>query len=544
MAGHSPSKSKPRVAYYCMEYGLSPRFKIYSGGLGILAGDFLKAAHDARLPLVGIGILWQQGYGEQRVSPQGTVTPHFKTYRYNFLKNTGVTVRVQVRGQSVACKVWKCTAFGNAPLYLLDTNLPQNGTNATITDRLYSGDSAHRIAQEIVLGQGGYLALRALKIPVDVHHFNEGHALFAGIEILRRQLATGKSFAQAVAATRRQVVFTTHTPVPAGNEQHPLDVLAELGALDGLTRKQAESLGGNPFNMTAAALRLARAANAVAELHGVVAGKMWKHLRRAAPIHPITNAVHVGTWVDPKILTAATDKPARLWHAHMVNKRALVRFIAKRTGTHLNPSRLLIGFSRRAASYKRWDLVFGDRQRIAPLLRSGRLQFVFAGKAHPSDTGGRAMIERIIALSREFPKAIAFIPNYDMVIGAALTRGADVWLNSPRRPNEASGTSGMKAAMNGVLNFSTLDGWWPEACQHGVNGWQYGDGKEMNPPEKQDAYDQRGLYRVLLDNVVPTYYDARPAWINMMRASIASTRDQFDAERMLDDYYRTLYTSR
>ncbi|MCE9615539.1 MAG: alpha-glucan family phosphorylase [Lentisphaerae bacterium] len=541
MSSTKPNDSQPRVAYYCMEYGLDPSFRIYSGGLGILAGDFLKAARDGGYPLVGVGVLWQQGYGEQRVSPDGNVSPLFKTYKHPAVKDTGVRVKVRVRQRPVTCRVWSCTAFGNVPLYLLDTNLPENGPNAAITDRLYSGDAAHRIEQEIVLGCGGYLALRALKIPVDVHHFNEGHAVFAGLEILRRQLASGLSFDRAIAATRRQVVFTTHTPVPAGNEQHPLALLREVGALDGLTRAQAVAIGGSPFNMTAAALRLARAANAVAELHGVVAVKMWAHLRRAAPIHPITNAVHVGTWVDPRILAAA-HRPAALWDAHQANKRALIQLIAKRTGVRLDPSRLLIGFSRRAASYKRWDLVFSDRRRLDALLKQRRIQFVFSGKAHPNDSGGRAMIERVIAIGERYPNAMAFLPNYDMTIGAALTRGADVWLNSPRRPNEASGTSGMKAAINGVLNLSTLDGWWPEACQHGVNGWQYGDGLELDPPEKQDRHDARELARVLLTQVVPTYYDNHAGWVAMMRASIESTRTRFCADRMLADYYRTLYT--
>ncbi|MDA0989753.1 MAG: alpha-glucan family phosphorylase [Verrucomicrobia bacterium] len=531
----------PAVAYYCMEFGLDPAMKTYSGGLGILAGDYLKGAFDGGYPITGIGIRLHHGYVDQEVDGQGNINQAYQQYNHDFLHDTGVRITVPVGGVPVVCKVWQCTAFQNATLYLLDTFLPENGEQAHITDKLYGGDSRHRIAQELVLGIGGFLAIEALELAIDIHHFNEGHAVFAGLEMLRRHLSDGKTFPQAVEAVRQRVVFTTHTPVKAGNEEHELATLDELGVLDGLTKDQAIQLGGTPFNMTAAALRLSRKANAVAELHGDVATDMWSHLDNVPPITPITNAIHQPTWVDPRILDAAGSANG-LWGIHQSNKVDLLRFVAERTGIHLDPETLLIAFSRRAAVYKRWDLIFGDEDVVGPLLKTRRLQLVFSGKSHPNDSHGQAMIQRILGMTKKYPQSVVFLPNYDMTIGRALTRGADVWLNCPRRPNEASGTSGMKAAMNGVLNLSTLDGWWPEACDHGVNGWQYGDGKVMDSASEQDLHDRDQLYRVLTTSVLPTYYERREDWVTMMRASISSTRSAFHMERMLADYYATLYT--
>ncbi len=534
-----PSTRRPRVAYYCMEYGLDPSLHTYSGGLGILAGDFLKGAADNKLPLVGVGILWKQGYGDQRVTGSGEVRSMYRTHHLPPLTETRTRVTVTIRGRNVRLRVWKCDTFGNAPLYLLDTDLPENGEYAKLCDRLYGGDSNLRIAQEIVLGVGGYRALKALRVPIDRHHFNEGHALFAGFEMIREGLEQRWTFGRALADARRRIVFTTHTPIPAGNETHALENLRELGALDGFTEAQARRLGGEPFNMTAAALRLARRANAVAELHEKVSQTMWKDLRGAAPIVPITNAIHVPTWVDPRILKTANT--AGLWDAHQRNKRALLAFIRRRTGVALREDKLLIAFSRRAATYKRWDLILSEPRSARALLEGGLVQLVFSGKAHPNDQGGREMIERVLAAAQAYPQQVVFLPNYDMTIGRQLTRGADVWLNCPRRPNEASGTSGMKAAMNGVLNLSILDGWWPEACEHGVNGWQYGDGKEFAEPEAQDRHDRRCLQQVLKREVIPTYYRRPERWVAMMQASIATTRERFSTDRMLADYYRLLY---
>lgn len=534
-------KKQKQVAYFCMEYGLESSFKQYAGGLGILAGDHLKGAHDLNLPLVALGLLWKQGYTDQYIQDDGTPYDSYVNRDYDFLEDTGVTVKVKIRQRDVACKVWKCEAFGNATLYLLDTDIEaNNGADRWITGQLYGWFGEERIAQEMVLGIGGVRALRALGINPEVVHFNEGHALFAGFELLREKMETGLTFEEAKSAIKPQIVFTTHTPIVQGNESHELDRLMYMGANNGLTLEQLVSMGGAPFNMTVAALRLAKKANAVAALHAETANKMWTHIEDRCEIIGITNAIHIPTWVDPNMLDAVED-PDALWTHHQANKLALIKMVEERNGVTLNPDALLIGFSRRAAPYKRSDFIFSDLDIIEPLLKNGDVQIVFSGKAHPLDDNGKVIVSRIVAMAKQYPNAVVFLENYDMTIGAALTRGSDIWLNNPRRPKEASGTSGMKAAMNGVLNFSILDGWWPEACEHGVNGWQFGDAFESEDVEEQDAHDLKELYRVLRKEVLPTYYKDRGHWIRMMQMSIRSTRDTFATDRMLKEYYENLY---
>lgn len=527
----------PRVAYFCMEFGLHEDFKIYSGGLGILAGDILKAAHDDRLPMVGVGILWRQGYTKQVIDENGRPCDCFPEYRYDFLEDTGVVVEVTVRERPVYCKVWRCTCFGNAPLYLLDTNLPQN-SDPLITGQLYGWFGEERIAQEMILGIGGVRALRALGIPVDVYHFNDSHPVVAGVELIREQMAgAGLSFEAAWAKVRRQIVFTTHTPVMAGNEVHEHRLLQYMGAYNGLSYEQMVRLGGDPFSMTVAGLRLSKKANAVAVLHGMTARKMWRNVEGASEIIAVTNGVHNGTWQDPRIVTAF-NRQADLWEPHLAAKREMIEEIYRRTGTRLNENALTIGFARRAAPYKRGDLIFRRKEVIEPLLKEGRLQIIFSGKAHPNDLTGKEIVSNLYRMSRQYPDSVVFVQNYDMAVGKILTRGCDLWLNNPQRPMEASGTSGMKAAMNGVLNFSVLDGWWPEGCVHGVNGWQIGNGYEG--PD-QDRVDLDSLYHVLLNEVLPTFYEDREKWVAMMRASIEMSQWRFSAARMLREYYDYMY---
>jgi len=528
----------PRVAYFCMEFGLHEELAIYSGGLGILAGDHLKSARDLGFPLVGIGLLWRQGYTMQLIGSDGRPYDVFPTYGYDFLKDTGIKIKLTIRGQETWCRVWLVDKYGNAPLYLLDPNVPENQDREKwINFKLYGGDAEARIAQEMVLGIGGVRALRALGMEVDVYHFNEGHAVFAGIELIREHMARGLDFDEAWQKAREQIVFTTHTPVPAGNERHEHSLLQYMGAYNGLDYEQMKRIGGDPFSMTVAGLRLARLANAVAELHGRTACRMWGDVEGAAPIIHITNGVHRETWQDERI-GKAWEAGGDLWAEHQRAKLELIREIGMRTSVWLNPDRLLIGFARRAAPYKRSDLVFGKPEVIEPLLTSGKLQLVFSGKAHPQDEKGKEIISNLVAACRRYPNSVVFLENYDMKLGRLLTRGCDVWLNNPRRPQEASGTSGMKAAMNGVLNLSVLDGWWPEACRHGINGWQFGDGYEG--PD-QDRHDMEALYRVLMQEVIPTYYDYPEKWREMMKASIETAQYQFSSERMVKEYYSRLY---
>ncbi len=532
----------PKVAYFCMEYGLESDFKIYAGGLGILAGDYLKGAKDLNVPLIGIGIKWKQGYTDQVIDQDGKPYDTYHNYNYDFLEDTGVKVSVKIRNVDVVCKVWKTEKFGNNTLYLLDTDIPEN-QDAWITGQLYGWFGEERIAQEIVLGIGGVRALRALKIPVDIYHFNEGHADLAALELIREKMSSGKSFEEALKLTREEVVFTTHTPILQGNESHPLDKLEYMGAFNGLTRDQMISLGGDPFNMTVAGLRLSRKSNAVAQLHAVTANKMWKDVSGRCEIIGITNAIHTPTWVDSR-MTSAFEENRALLPVHQEIKKETIKFIKERTGVNLDADKLLIGFSRRAAPYKRSDLIFTEPKIIDPLLNSGKVQIAFSGKAHPLDDTGKAIVANLVQMMKKYPNSVVFLENYDMNIGRMLTRGSDIWLNNPRRPLEASGTSGMKAAMNGVLNCSILDGWWPEACNDGVNGWQFGNGKSVDDfksVEELDKNDSDALYDTLLNRVIPTYYENKNKWEKMMIESIKSTREYFSTKRMLEEYYKELY---
>ncbi|MEO1054083.1 MAG: alpha-glucan family phosphorylase [Bacteroidota bacterium] len=536
----STKNNLPKVAYFCMEYALQTDFKLYAGGLGILAGDYLKGAKDHNFPIVGIGILWKQGYTDQVLDEEGKPYDTYHNYSYDFLEDTGVEVEVVIRKRKVKAKVWKCTEFGNADLYLLDTNIEGNN-DAWITGQLYGWFEEERVAQEMILGVGGVRALRELGIDIDVYHFNEGHALFAGFELVREKVDAGKTYEEAMSLTKNEIAFTTHTPVVQGNESHTIDRLMYMGADNkAFSRSKLRELGGSPFNMTIAALRMSKKANAVAQLHNETANKMWAKVDNRAEIIGITNGIHIPTWVDERMIKAA-EEGRDLWTTHMENKKKLFAYVEEHNGVKLDPDVLTIGFSRRAVAYKRSDLIFTKRRIIAPLLKNGKLQIIFSGRAHPLDDGGKAIIEGIVSLSKEYPDSVVFLQNYDMEVGALLTGGSDVWLNNPRRPKEASGTSGMKAAMNGSLNLSILDGWWPEACDHGVNGWQFGDGFESKGEKKQDKHDVDALYDVLLNEVIPTYYDNREKWIEMMKASILSTKEQFGVKRMLEEYYDLLY---
>ena len=434
-------------------------------------------------------------------------------------------------------KVWECTQFGNVPLYLLDANLPEN-PNRLITGQLYGWFGEERLAQEIILGVGGVKALEALGITPDVYHFNDSHPVIAGLELIRRKMTEGMSFDDAWAATRNQIVFTTHTPVVAGNESYDYRILKYMGVFGTLTKAQMQAIGGKKrFSMTEAGLRLSRLANGVAQLHGKTAKSMWSYVDGGSDIIAITNGVHNGTWQNEGIRSLSGDS---LFKRHTQLKRAMLDEVEKRTGVKLREDVLTIGFARRAAGYKRSDLIFRGGW-ADELLKSGKLQIVFAGKAHPNDLGGKQIISNLVHKAGEYPQSVVFLQDYDMTIGAMLTRGCDVWLNNPIRPMEASGTSGMKAAMNGVLNVSVLDGWWPEACRDGENGWQIGGGYEG---DNCDEVDGESLRKTLLNKVIPTYYDDRAKWTDMMKQSIDDCSEKFSAARMVNEYYDRMYDNR
>jgi len=521
------------VAYFCMEYGLTEGFPIYSGGLGVLAGDFIKSAHDLRLPLVAVGLRWERGYGVQRIDAEGRPRDEFPGYDASFLADTGVRVRVRVRDTSVQCAVKTTEQFGNAPLFLLE---PTRDEDRWITQRLYQAGTDVRIAQEMLLGIGGVRALHWLGFPVSTYHFNEGHAVFAGVELIAHRMELGMSFPDAWADVRRRIVFTTHTPVTAGNEEHGLADLRRMGACLELSDEEMRALGGEPFNMTVAGLRLARKANAVSALHGETARAMWRHVAGAAPILGIVNGVHAPTWQAPAIREALND-PVHLWAAHVALKNDLGAMIAERTGQRLDPDAMWIGLARRAAIYKRNDLMLRDEARLNRLLESHRVCLVFSGKSHPDDGGGREVVARMVQAARRHPGRIVFLENYDLALARKLTRGCDLWLNNPVRPLEASGTSGMKAALNGLPNLSVLDGWWAEGCRPGINGWAIGDDKP-----RDDARDIAALYDVIEREVWPAWTD-RGRWLAMMRASIDVAAESFTSDRMAREYVERLYQS-
>ena len=521
----------PHIAYFCMEFGLHESFPIYSGGLGILAGDFLKAARDLQMPVVGVGLRWARGVGVQQIGPDGQPYEEFPEYDHSFLRDTGVRVRVRVRGKEVPCLVSITERFGHVPLVLVE---PIREEDRWITHRLYEAGTDVRIAQEMLLGIGGMRALNWLGIPIAAYHFNEGHAVFAGIEMVAEDMAAGRTLPEAWARTRERIVFTTHTPVKAGNEEHALADLRRLGACVELSDAEMRLFGGDPFNMTVAGLRLSRRANAVSELHGRTARAMWGQVTDAAPILSITNGVHRGTWQAPEVRAAAGD-PAQLWSAHTDLKHALVAAIEARARVKVDPEAPVVAFARRAAVYKRPDLIVRDEAQLAALLARGPLTIVIAGKSHPDDRAGKAIVSQVVAAARRHPGRVVFLENYDLDLAMLLTRGADVWLNNPIRPLEASGTSGMKAGLNGALNLSILDGWWPEACRHGVNGWAIGD-----ESSGKDEADLDALHRAFEHDVLPAWAD-RARWIGMMRESIATIEGHFTADRMVREYFEKLY---
>jgi starch phosphorylase len=527
------SSSPPLIAYFSMEYGLHEEFHSYAGGLGVLAGDFMKSAGDLGLPVVGVGLRWAQGYTVQRIGPDGYPYDEWEQQPADSLEDTRIRVRVRVGRREVECRLWRVRRYAIAPLFLLE---PTDPRDRWITRRLYDTRPDCRIAQEMLLGIGGVRALQALHLPVRLYHFNEGHAVFAGIELIADRMEAGMHFRDAWRAVREHIVFTTHTPVPAGNEVHALADLRRLGAGCELVAAELEELGGDPFNMTVAGLRLSRLANAVSELHGRTARAMWAHVPDAAPIISITNGVHVGTWQDPQI-PRGLDSDAALLATRRELKAQLLAGVHARTGARLDPNALTIGFARRAATYKRPDLLLRDPERLAPLLKDRRVQLIFSGKAHPDDQAGKAVIALLIETIRQWPESIVYLENYDMGLARLLTRGCDVWLNTPRRPLEASGTSGIKAALNGVVNLSVLDGWWPEGCDPGVTGWAIGGGAEG--PD-QDDRDLQSLYDTLEGDVLPAFAD-RPRWTQMMRASIQMALERFPSDRMVREYFERLY---
>ncbi len=587
------------VAYFSPEFGISETLPQYAGGLGILAGDHLKAASDLGVPLAAIGLLYDEGYFRQQLNADAMQEERYPPLDPHSLPlhPTGVQVTVDLAGDLVRANVWR-VQVGRISLYLLDTNVDGNSVEAgMITDRLYGGDSEHRLRQEILLGIGGVRALRALGLEPQVFHTNEGHAGFLAFERIRELVTTGSTFGEAVAAVRAGGVFTTHTPVPAGIDQFTLELMEkyflDFAQACGCTFDQLMAVGqhapdvdttvnattnGTAFNMAFMGLRLAGRANGVAQLHGRVSREMfaglWPELPvDDVPIGAITNGVHAPTWVGTHIgqLLARTVGPEWIeadatawqgvdqlddhdvWAARAQGRAALVAFVRSRVADALlNPHALTIGFARRFATYKRATLLLEQPDRLRALLLQAErpVQFVFAGKAHPADQAGKDMIREIEQFARqlEVGHRFVFVPDYDMAVARIMYHGCDVWLNNPRRPLEACGTSGMKAALNGALNCSILDGWWDE-CYDGTNGWAIESAESDPDLVARDHLEADSLFDLLERDIVPLFYTRSSAqdgniphdWIAKVKDNWKSLGPFVTAARMVRDYTTTLY---
>jgi len=596
------------IAYFCAEYGLHESLGIYSGGLGVLAGDHMKSASDMALPAIGVGLLYRNGYFRQSIDADGHQEHNYPDYdlsrlpisRVQDANGLALTVSVELPGRNLSVAVW-LAQVGRVPVLLLDTDLPENADqDRPITHILYVRGREMRLHQELVLGVGGVRAIRALGLAPAVWHLNEGHSAFLLAERAGEYLAAGATLDDAWAKVRRNSVFTIHTPVSAGNERFDTDLIRRIAGptlaystlpVDDVLSKGIGMDGDSgQFDMTAFSLRLTNGANAVSQLHGETARGTW-HGITDHDILGLTNGVHGPTWIGAPIvdlleghLDADMDDldassrqgrfwerleriPVRdLWDAHLRQKRELAEFARRRLRnqfarhgeapavlaeleTALDPDVLTIGFARRFATYKRAGLLFSDIDRLARMLWDADrpVQIVFAGKAHPADRPGQRVIQEIFQRSRspQLRGRVFIMENYDMRVGRFLVQGVDVWLNNPRRPLEASGTSGMKAAQNGVPNISVLDGWWDEGYS-GDNGWAIG-GRETNPDEAaQDWSDALDLYRLLEDDVIPRYYergaDGIPLrWLEVMRRAMATSLWQFSTTRMLHEYTERLY---
>ena len=540
------------VGYFTAEIGLWSELHTYSGGLGVLAGDHVKSAADAGLPLVAVTLLYREGYGRQHLDEDGIQS---ETYAEidpaNHLSDTGIDISLPLDGGELTARVWRAEINGIGghvvPVYFMDTFHPKNSEeHRRLGSRLYGGDDSVRIRQEYLLGVGGVRLLAKLGHEFKGLHLNEGHCTFALLEMLNRGW-TREELA-------KRVLFTTHTPVPAGHDRFEWEAVEEvLGDLlpddaRELVKDAGDPEEGRRISMSHLAVALSGPVNAVSNLNAWVASSMFGDHH----IAPITNGVHHLTWTSPMMaelfdeqLPGWREDPTKLAHAGKIPNEALVesREVARKvlrelvqtsTGVRLDKSRLTIGFARRFATYKRANLVFSDLARLRDI-GAGRIQFVFAGKAHPRDEGGKALIKSIFASAKDLANEIpvAFLEDYSMATGLAMTGGVDIWLNNPIRPLEASGTSGMKAAMNGVPNCSILDGWWPEGCEHGVNGWAIGEADD----ERDDVRDAQNVLDVLENEVLPAWDEGPDKWCELMRASIA-TSARFTGARMISDYLR------
>ena len=526
----------PNVAYFSMEIAIDQSLKTYSGGLGFLAGSHMLSAGYLQMPMVGVTILWSYGYYDQRIAHDGQVEVAYIRKYYDFLQDTGVSTEVDIFGEKVKVKAFlvRPELFGTCPVYLLTTDFEGNSDWArSISHKLYDGNEKIRIAQETVLGIAGVRILQALDYKFDVIHMNEGHALPAAFELLRQ-------YNGDVEEVKRHTVFTTHTPVAAGNEVHWVDTLLEGGFFAGASRETAVSLGGENFSLTVAALRMSRLANAVSQLHGLVSNKMWEWVEGRCPIRAITNAVNLHYWQDERIMYAKT--PQELLDVKRQMKVELFDYVANVAGKRFNPDVLTITWARRFADYKRAWLILMDKDRISKLLDEDKVQIIFAGKFHPDDLMGKEMFNKLLNRSHSMHNVVV-LPGYELQLSGMLKRGSDIWLNTPLRPFEASGTSGMSANMNGTLHLSIFDGWTVEGTFHGINGYtvEYPELDAEMPWEERHWKDHECVMDIIENEIIPTYYDNKEEWARLMRQAIRTSEAYFNSDRMVIEYYNRLY---
>ncbi len=550
------------VAYFSMEIAIDPKLPTYSGGLGVLAGDTLRSAADLGVPMVAFTLAHRQGYFQQHLDPNGNQSEQSQPWNpADTLPELSVRTTLAIEDRIVTVRAWRYDVVGRyghvVPIFLLDTDLEENSAwDRGLTDHLYGGDSNYRLQQEIVLGMGGARILNAMGLNANVYHMNEGHAALLTLALLESELGGGPEFPISntdIAAVQQKCVFTTHTPVPAGHDRFSLEQTIRI--LGGERTARLEKLGcivDGTLNMTTLALRFSRYANGVALKHGEVSRQMFPKDK----IDSITNGVHAPTWLsepmqnlfdahmpawrrDNLYLRNAIEIPeAEVLAAHAQAKEALLSEIATLTGKALSPNVLTLGFARRAATYKRADLLFTDPERLAAMAQSaGGLQIVYGGKAHPQDQPGKTIIRKVIETAAKLSidtLRIVYLENYNWELGALMTAGVDVWVNNPRRPYEASGTSGMKAALNGVPSLSILDGWWIEGCIEGVTGWAIEDGED-------DIAEAFSLYRKLESSIIPLYRSGMQHWAQLMKTTIAFNGSFFNTNRMVKQYTRNAY---
>ncbi|HRN91831.1 MAG TPA: alpha-glucan family phosphorylase [Ferruginibacter sp.] len=538
----SPAYSK-RVAYFSMEFAIHQPLKIYSGGLGFLSGSHLRSAYELRQGLIGIGILWKYGYYDQGRNPDQTLNVEWNEKLYNFLIDTGIKFPVTVHGHPVWVKAWYLDpeVFKSAPLFLLSTDLPENDhVSQTITHRLYDANASTKLAQFILLGVGGIKLCEILHYNAELYHFNEAHAVSGAFYLYNKS--------GDLNAVKRKVVFTTHTPEEAGNEKHDIHLCEKMNYFCGIPMDEVRRLGtdgDNMFNHSLAALRMSRLANGVSQLHGEVSRQMWSRFEHIAPIRSITNAQNWHYWADKQMYAHMEDHKidAFIDRKRYLKKRAM-DLIADNSGKLFNPDVLTIVWARRLAGYKRANLITQHEERFHALMTNKQypVQIVWAGKPYPLDYASVNVFNELIYLSKQYDN-MAVCLGYELALSKRLKQAADVWLNNPRVTREASGTSGMTAAMNGAVNFSTNDGWIREFVNHGNNGFvvPLTDYASMSEHE-MDEYDTEKIFDILENQILPIYYDNPGIWRQIMKNGMRDVRWQFDSNRMAKDYYEILYT--